>query len=150
MPEISQTIPVNWAFVVAVDSRGHLSLIDYDHVTDVHAKRAASMDDMYSAAFLGSMDKNLVFTKPYEDDVYSHAFLVFQIADGRVAASPNIFENVIPVAGPTGVQALGAFGVLQGLIIAQKTAEVLAVNAAMSTALKNQSEGKTPGGLLRV
>lgn len=144
-----QSIPATWAFVVAVDSDGAIHIVDHEHVTEVHAKRVATMDDIYASSFIASQVSQYTFLRPHED-VYSHAYLVFQVPDGRIAASMNIFENVVPVTGPSNTHILGAFGVLQGQIIAQKTAEVLAIEAAMSTALKNQADGKTPGGLIRV
>lgn len=152
-------ITVQWAFVAAVNSDGEVDLVDHEFVVNVKAKRVATLDDINAAAFLGSKELGVMPWINPGDLIYSTAFLVFQMPDGFIAASPNVFENIVPVTGPSTAQVLGAFGVLQNQIIAQRTADLaapLAIQAALSF-LRNEAEktdpdakNKTPGGLIRV
>ena len=148
-------ITVQWVFVVGVDSGGHLHMIDHEYVTDVHAKRIATLDDINAAAFLGSREKTFTFFRP-SIHAYSVAFLVFQMPDGYIAASPNIFENLVPLSGPSNAQVLGAFGVLQNQIISQRLADLAAQVAGQTTlsmlrasaeAVDPDASKKTKGGL---
>jgi hypothetical protein len=128
---MDKTITVQWAFVVGVfDGSPHL--IDHDYTHEVKALRPATLDDIYAACFVASKQKDYWFQKP-SPDAYTCAFVVFQLSDGRIAASPDVFEDLIPVARQTEAQALGAFGVLQAQIIAQKTADIAAPLAAQAT-----------------
>lgn len=156
----SGPITVQWAFVVGVDSNGRIYLIDHEFVHEVKARRAAVLDDIYAASFVTTrVGTNFAFYEP-GDDVYALAFLVFQMPDGYIAASPDIFDNIVPVTSPSDVQVLGAFGVLQGQIIAQRAADMaaqVAVQATLSVikgeaqkvkAEQNRAEGKSEGGLI--
>lgn len=149
---------VQWAFVVGVDSSGNFSLIDHDRVTDVRAKRVATLDDINAACVVASRQKSFAFWPGNGE--YSVAFLVFQVPTGFIAASDNIFENIIPLSNPSDAQVLGAFGVLQNQITAERAANLAAQVAVSSTLsfLKQEAEKamdpdapkKTPGGLIRV
>jgi adenylate kinase len=71
----------------------------------------------------------------------------------------DIFDNIIPVSSPSNTQVMGAFGVLQGHIIAQRAADMAAQVAVQATlsVLTNATENvqaadpeaakKTKGGL---
>jgi len=128
----SGPITVQWAFVVGVFN-GQPTLIDHDYALEVRAVRPASLDDIYSACFVASMEKDYWFARPTRAEPYTCAFVVFQMPDGRIAASPDVFEDLSPVSRQTEAQARGAFGVLQAEIIAQKTADLAASVAAKAT-----------------
>jgi len=151
-----EPVTVQWAFIVAVDSYGEIVLVDHEFVTNVKAKRIATLDDIYSAAFIASGEYPNMWCNP-GDTVYSFAFLVFQMPEGHIAASPNIFENFIVLSGPSANQVRGALGVLQGQIIAQRTADLaaqVAVQATLSVlkssaaAADPDAKNKTKGGLI--
>lgn len=142
---------VSWAFIVGVDDDGNIELIDFDDAIEVKAKRAASLDDIYSASVIASNVHDYWFTRPSED-VYTLAFLVFQMPDGQIAASPNIFENIVAAKPfPGQAQSKGAFGVLQAQIIAQKTADAIQMMSMVAQARANKADPdaakKSAGGL---
>lgn len=146
---------VAWAFVVGVDDSGRIYLIDHEFVTDVYAKRAASLDDIHAACYVAaSVGTHFAFHRP-STDAYTVAFLVFQLPDGHIVASPDIFDEIIPVTSPGEAQVLGAFGVLQGQIIASKAANMAAQVAVQATLSvlnagakqANATAGKSEGGL---
>jgi hypothetical protein len=145
-------VNVSWAFIVGVDDDGNITLIDHDDAMGVKAKRVASLDDIYAASVVGAGMKNYWLTPPSED-AYTLAFVVFQTPEGYVAASPNIFENIVPAKPEPGqAQIKGAFGVLQGQIIAQKTADAIQMVGAMAAAAKARAADpeaakKSAGGL---
>lgn len=148
---------VQWAFVVGVDEWGNVFLMEHEDVHLVMAKRAASLDDIHAATYviLGGEHKFARYRPSSEP--YVVAFLVFQLPDGHIVASPDIFDEVIPVSSPSDKQILGAFGVLQGQIIASKAANLAAQVAVQATVsvLKSsapvdpEAKNKTPGGLIR-
>ena len=152
---IPAPIPVSWAFIVGVDRTGVPHVLEHDDVQAIHASRVATLDDINSAAFiLGHKDlyENLY---PF-DEGYTIAFLVFQMPDGYIAASPNIFENVVPAGYARSIQMKGAFGVLQNQITAERAANMAAQVAVQTTlsVLKRGAEAadpdaknKTKGGL---
>jgi hypothetical protein len=146
-------VTVAWAFIVGVDDLGRLYFIDHEYVTDVKAKRIATLDDIYSAAAVAQQEKAYGFFRPSED-AYAVAFLVLQSTDGYIAASPDIFENVVPASNPGNAQVLGAFAALQGQIIAQKTLDAMNMQSylaasAAETARRSDPDAskKTAGGL---
>lgn len=156
--KIVDPFTVQWVFIVAVEDDGLAFMIDHEFVLDVKTKRSCTLDDIYAVAAFGSVDatRKFEFAGP-KDEPYTTAFLVFQTPDGHVAASPNIFDNLIPLDIPSDYQIFGAFSVLMGQIIAQKTADItapLAAKAALSMLASRvadpEADKKTPGGLLRV
>jgi hypothetical protein len=152
---IVEALPVTWAFVVGVDWLGQPHFIDHDESTDVTAKRVATLDDIYAASSIASEFPVYERTEAGHA-TYTCAFLVFQLPEGIIAASPNIFDNVVPMDYPSGNHMKGAFNVLQAQIIAQKTAEIaapMAVQATLSVLgagakAQAKAEGKSEGGLL--
>jgi hypothetical protein len=152
--QITDPLTVSWAFVVCVDWLGQPHIIDHDEATDVTAKRVATLDDIYAASSIASGYQVYERTDAGHA-TYTCAFLVFQLPEGIIAASPNIFDNVVPTDYPSGNHMKGAFNVLQAQIIAQKTAEIaapLAVQATLSVLgagakAQNKAEGKSEGGL---
>lgn len=147
-------ITVSWAFVVGVDDHGRVHMIDHEFALEVRSRRIATLDDIYAASVIAGKHKEFSFLRPSED-VYNVAFMVFQVPEGYIAASPDVFEEIIPISSPSTAQVEGAFGVLQGQIIAQKAADMaapLAVQATLSVLgagakAANKAEGKTEGGL---
>lgn len=148
---------VTWAFVAGVDEWGNVFIMEHEDVHLVMARRAASLDDIHAATYV-ILDHERKFARYRpSSEPYVVAFLVFQLPDGHIAASPDIFDEVIPVSSPSDKQIVGAFGVLQGQIIATKAANMaaqVAVSATMSV-LKQavpvdpDAAKKTPGGLIR-
>ena len=67
-----EPVTVQWAFIVAVDSYGEIVLVDHEFVTNVKAKRIATLDDIYSAAFIASGEYPNMWCNP-GDTVYSFA-----------------------------------------------------------------------------
>jgi hypothetical protein len=146
---------VLWALVVCVRD-GTVHLIDYEFALEVTAGRPASLDDIYAACVVAvSSHGPFAFGRP--SDQYSVAFLVFQMPDGQIQVSPDIFDDVTPVVSPTTAQVIGAFGVIQGQIIARLAADLaaqVAVQATMSLltslapSLAEVDENKSKGGLI--
>lgn len=144
----SPVVGVSWAFVVGVDTTGIPHFIDYEDVANVKALRAASIDDIHAAVSIAERD--IGFDVPSELP-YVVAFLVFQVPNGYIAASPNIFENISPVGYPSTYHIKGALNVLQSQITAQRTLDLmasLASQVAVSADKLKQDENKTPGGLI--
>jgi hypothetical protein len=146
-----EPMTVQWVIVAAVDDEGYIYLIDHDFVTDVQARRPATLDDIYAAAAECVKHEDLQTYSDVREDTYTVAFLVFQTTDGHIAASPNIFDNFVPLTGPTVHNLLGAFSVLQGQIIAQKTVDLIQMNAAMARVQNKAADPdaakKSSGGL---
>lgn len=155
MEKIIDPLTVTWAFVVGVDWLGTPHIIAHDDVHLVQAKRLVSVDDIYAASSIAA--EWPVYERTEAGHVtYTTAFLVFQLSDGHIAASPNIFDNVVPMDYPSSNHIKGAFNVLQGQIIAQNAASLAAPMAAEATLsvlsagakAQNKAEGKSEGGLL--
>lgn len=145
-------INASWAFVVGTDEDGNIYLLDHDDVLDIKARRGASLDDIYAATVIGLDQKHGYSIMRPSEDTYTVAFLVFQLPEGYIVASPNIFDNVVTTKPyPSNAQIKSAFGVLQGQIIAQKTADAIqmmgAVAAAKARAADPEASKKTAGGL---
>lgn len=117
-------ITVMWALVVCVDADGVPYPIDHEFNYEVKTKRPASLDDIDAACMIMGEQDAIYYKHPEAGNPYSFAFLVFQMPDGHIAASPDIFEDVIPVVSPTFIQIKGALSVLRGQIIAQRTADL--------------------------
>lgn len=149
-------ITVSWAYVIGVDDLGRVHMIDHDYAHEVKAKRLATLDDIYAACYVvGNKATTYALWKPSED-AYNVAFVVFQVPEGYVAASPDVFEELVSLTAPSDAQILGSLGVLQGQIIAQKAAD-MATPLAVQTTLSvlnagakeaRKAEGKSEGGLI--
>lgn len=126
-------IPVTWAFIVGIDGDGAISLIDHENVQEVRAVRPVCLDDIFAAAYVGGQENadDWEFTDP-AGVRYAAAFVVFQMPNGTILASPDVFEDISPMTGPTGPNVKGAFGVLQAQIIAQKTADAIKLDNVMA------------------
>lgn len=145
---------VTWAFVVGVDWRGMPHIVDHDDVHLVQAKRLVSVDDIYAACSIAAAWPHYERTEAGHA-TYTTAFLVFQLPDGHIAASPNVFYEVIPMDYPSSNHIKGAFNVLQGQIISQNAASLAAPLAAQATlsvlttkAPDPEADKKSKGGLL--
>lgn len=145
-------VPVIWAVVVGVNDGGGVHLIDHEYNYEVRAQRLSTLDDIYAAAFIGGQEvaDDWEFEAPGDIGTLVHAFVVFQFPNGLIAASPDVFEDLVPVRVPTGVHIMGAFGVLQGQIVAQKTAAAFMAMAETLAAVPQPvaDPNKTPGGLI--
>lgn len=130
-------IPCLWAVVVGVDEDGAVYLVDHSNAQFVRSQRQASLDDIYAAAYIGGKENpdDWEFSAP--DEPFVTAFVAFQISNGTILASPDVFENLTPVIGPTGTQVCGAFGVLMAQITAQKTADVVVLTLAAANKPKS-------------
>lgn len=158
---VPELIPVSWAFIVAVDYNGRPEIVDLDYVTDIKASRMATLDDINAAAFILGQ-RSLLELEEVEEikDGYRLAFLVFQVPEGFIAASPNIFENLAPSGYAYSVTKKGAFGVLQNQITAERAANLasqVAVSATLSflkneaqKAMDPEADKKSKGGLIVV
>jgi hypothetical protein len=146
--KVPQTVGVSWAFVIGVDTTGVPHFFDYEDVAEVKALRVAVLDDIHAAVSIASAD--MEFHSPSEIP-YVVAFLVFQVPNGYIAASPNIFENISPFSYPSAYHIRGALNVLQSQITAQRTLDLLAsVATAATVSTSKPDENKTPGGLIVV
>jgi hypothetical protein len=123
----------NYAFVLGTREDGSVQIVDHDHVLDVRSRRVATLDDMYAAAGLAWSRE--AFPGEPQETPYVTAFLVFQLPEGPIVASPDVFHNIMTLIDPTSLQVRGACDVLRGQIVAQKAADMaapLAIQAALS------------------
>jgi len=123
---------VSWAFIIGVTDDGEPCIVDWDLAGLVQAKRPATLDDIYAACVVLQDDALWNLAKPDPDKPYVVAFLVFQY-QGVIAASPDVFEEIIPMSGPSAAHMIGAIGVIQSQIIAQRAADLAAQVAVQAT-----------------
>lgn len=145
------TVSVNWAIAIGVTEQGTSQFIDPDYTYRVRSRREATDDDIYAACAVATATAD-AWHKPSEESPYVCAFLVFQLPNGFIMASPDVHEDIIPVTVPSQHQLKGALEVIKGQIIAQKAANitlgVMQAGAQRARAAAMAAQGKTEGGLI--
>jgi hypothetical protein len=139
----SGPVPVDYAFIVAAEVYGDVSILDVDAICNV--LRDPQPDDIYGAITLVLHDgPDIVLGE--REPTYEFAFMVMKMTGGKVLLAPSLDVKVKPVQEPTEERIVATLGTLGANIVAMKAADmVMAALAGQAQMAQNAALAKAAG-----